>query len=816
MKKITLKQKVLSSVLMAAGAISQAAPYVIHDVQVNGLERLNVGTIYSNLNLKPGKTVDTKSFPELIRKLYATGAFNSVDLFRQGNNLVINVKERPVINEIRFVGNKDVKDTKFKEVLSGINFYEGQGFNPATLDSIKRNIGQLYESKGKYSVVVTPKVIELPRNRVDVEFNISEGITAAVKHINFTGNQVYSDSKLQKQMKLKTTNFLSFFAQDDRYYEDNLKLDLEKISDFYRDNGYMKFEVNNYAAQMSPDHKSIDVDIDVREGDLYTVTDYSVSGNSIVPNEELAQLIKVEKNAPYNRSKIKASVKAIEDRLGNDGYALAKVNAIPVIDEKTKTVNLTFAVDQGERAYVRRINIIGNERSQDTVFRREMRQTEGALYVASDIERSRLRIQRLPYVESVTAEPEPLGPDAVDINYKIKERSASSVQLGLSYAQDTKFGLNGSFNQANFMGTGNTFGISAAADGYEQSFGIKYTNPYFTENGVSLGVALNYKKIKKVTKYTASYLTDGYSAMLELGYPISEYSDLFFNVGYERLNIKTTADSPVEIVGALGGSCTQSTDPNRYGYCEPVLKPVTKNCTESLSHPGFCEDYGSFSKGKNLFRFDWSWQRDTRDRTVFSSEGTFNRVGLSGTLPGSTDQYYKVSLKHRSYFPLYNDDIVLALRAEMDYGNGYGKTPELPFYENYFAGGMQTVRGYRSSTLGPRYKNGEATGGAFRTNARSELVMSVPGFVENRNVRWSVFFDAGQVYQKMSDFDAGELRYSAGVSASWQSPIGPLSISFAQPIGSKKGDPKSKAEPNSVERIGDRERRFEFSIGIPF
>lgn len=790
------QKSILATALLLAMPLVYAQNYSVRDVRVEGLQRLNAGTVFSQLGgdtatLKKGNIQDT------IGRLYATELFDDVRVYQQNGVLVINVVERPVIDRVTITGNKDVGSKQFKEMLKMAGLSEGKTYSASKMASIKNDLLKAYEERGKYTTKIDVNVIELPRNRVNVELTVSEGKTAELAEISFTGNENYGDGKLKKQMKTKESGFMTLLTKSDRYSPRIVGEDVESIEKFYQERGFMKAEVNSSLASVSPDQERLFVDVDVHEGNRYRITDFEVVGNTHVPLEELTALVDIDKGKYYKKSKVDAAVKAIQDRLGDDGYALARVNAIPDIDEENKTVKMIFSVDNGEKIYVRRVNIEGNERTQDNVFRREIRQMEGGQFMSSDVERSKVRLQRLPYVEDVDVVTRQVDSDLVDLTYKVKERSAGSITFGLSYGMESKFGFNISFDQPNFMGTGNQLYVSAETDDETQSFNISYTNPYFTDSGVSAGVSAHYTKQKNKNDYTADYLMDGYGLSFNFGYPLTEFTSVGASVGYDRLNIKTTRETPMEIVKDLTG--TECKEYGNTGYCEGYNGGAWNRVT----------------KQKNLIRFSTGISRDTRDRTVFATEGSLNSLTLSGTLPGSTDEFYKVAFKHSSFYPLFDgDDVVLNLRGDIAKGYGYGKTSGLPFYERYYSGGLRTVRGYRSGTLGPRYVNDQAAGGDLQMNATAELIMRVPGFAESNNLRWSVFFDAGQVYglgdnlrenvhnnDKYKSFKTSSLRYSAGVSVAWFSPIGPLVFSYAKPIKSESYD---------------RTQKFQFSIGIPF
>ncbi len=838
-------KKVLFATSLLLGSAAFAQKYEVRDVQLEGLEQINPGLVFTTLGLNPDAEIQRGNVKDIVEKLYATGLFKNIVVktengrilgrvmpqsitvqvarpkqssVRQGgmfgnirteasepeieyvyeeipctiedprcqpreqvvrSDLIIELQEFPVLSRITFNGNRDLKDKQLSEVVSAANLRAGDTLSEAALENAKNNMLKAYETRGKYAINIEPKIIELPRNRAEVQFNISEGRTGQIEKINFTGNHNISDSTLLRQMRVRESSFKTLFSSADRYDPYTIQEELDKVQDYYRNNGYLKAEVNYSSATISPEKDSVYLDIDINEGKKYHFGTFDVVGNyPSVDKDELMSLIDIKEGGLYRLRNVTASIKALQDRLGDEGYAQARINAIPKIDEENDTVSYSFAIDQGERIYVNRINIEGNDRTRDEVFRRELRQMEGGRFVASDIERSRVRIQRLSHVEDVQVATEPVADGVVDLTYKVKERSAGSITFGLSYGMDSKFGINGGFNQPNFMGTGHELNLQAETNKSGSYYGIDYMNPYFTKDGLSAGVSLAYNKQKHDYDDTGNYIADGLSLMFNFGYPVSEYTAIRAGIGYERLNLKTTHSSPAEVVEAISGS-----------YC---------------GNGAFCPDGTPLYKSKrNLYRANLGIVRDTRNRTVFASEGTLNSATLSGTLPGSTDRFYKLHLKHQSYFPLTDtDDYVFSLRADAMAGWGYGSTKNLPFYENYYAGGLGTVRGFRGSSIGPKYPGtNDSKGGAFRYNATAEMIMKVPGFVDNNNVRWSIFFDAGNVTSKPSKPEWGDVKYSAGMSFVWLSPLGPLAFSYAKPFKVKDDD---------------REQKFQFSIGIPY
>ena len=842
---VDIKKVVLATSLLL-GSAALAQKYEVKDIRIEGLEQINPGAVFTTLGLDPDAAVQRGTVQELVEKLYSTGLFKDVTVktqngrilgrtrpksitvkvarqkpvsaVRQGGafgnirteaqepeveyvyeeipctmddprcqprestvrtDLVIELAEYPVLSKVTFTGNKDLKEKQLTEIIQAANLKPGETLRDSSLSTATNNLLKAYETRGKYAINVESRIVELPRNRAEVQFAISEGRTGQIKKINFTGNNAISDRTLLRQMRVRESGFKTIFSSGDRYDPYTIQDELDKVQEYYRNHGFLKAEVNYSSATISPNQDTIYLDIDINEGQKYHFGQFSVVGNyPSVEREELMSLVKIEDGDLYRAKTVNDSIKAIQDRLGNEGYAQARVNAIPKMNEADGIVSYTFAIDQGERVYVNRINIEGNERTRDEVFRRELRQMEGGRFVASDIERSRVRIQRLSHVEDVDVSTEPVSDGVVDLTYNVKERSAGSITFGLSYGMDSKFGINAGFNQPNFMGTGHELNVQAETNKSGSYYGIDYMNPYFTKDGLSAGISLGYSKQKHDYDDTGNYIADGITLMFNFGYPVSEYTTIRAGVGYERLNLKTTHSSPKEVVEFIS---------------EQSCGGDAWNCAENTP---------LYKSKRNLYRANLGIYRDTRNRTIFASEGTLNSATISGTLPGSTDRFYKLHLKHQSYYPLTDDeDYVFSLRGDVLAGWGYGSTKDLPFYENFYAGGLGTVRGYRGSSIGPKYSNGDSMGGALRYNASAEVIMKVPGFADNNDVRWSIYLDAGNVTPSPSKRDFSDTRYSTGMSFVWLSPLGPLAFSYAKPFKTKDGD---------------REQKFQFSIGIPY
>lgn len=845
---VNMKRALLATGLIL-GTVALAQKYEVKDIRIEGLEQINPGAVFTTLGLDPDAPVQKGTVKDLVERLYSTGLFKDVVVKTQngrilgrtrpksftvpvavekapsavrsggafGNirtetqapeveyvyeevpcsvamddprcqavestvrsDLVIELAEFPVLSKVSFKGNKDLKDKQLNEIIAAAKLKPGETLRESSISNATNNLLKAYETRGKYAINIDTKIIELPRNRAEIQFVISEGRTGQIKKINFTGNETVSDSKLLRQMRVRESGFKTIFSSGDRYDPYTIQEELDQVQTFYRNNGYLKAEVNYSSATISPNQDTIYLDIDINEGKKYDFGTVNIVGNfPSVEKDELMSLVKIEPGKLYRAKTVDDTIKALQDRLGNEGYAQARINAIPKIDEESDIVSYTFAVDQGERVYVNRINIEGNERTQDNVFRRELRQMEGGRFVASDIERSRVRIQRLAHVEDVEVLTQPIDDGVVDLTYKIKERSAGSITFGLSYGMDSRFGINAGFNQPNFMGTGHELNVQAETNKSGSYYSVDYMNPYFTKDGLSAGVALSYSKQKHDYDDTGNYIADGIALMFNFGYPISEFTSVRAGIGYEQLKLKTTYSSPIEIA-------------------EKIAELDCGNCYDSS-----LGNERLYKAKLNLYRANIGIYRDTRNRTVFASEGSLNSATLSGTLPGSDSKFYKILLKHQSYYPLTDsEDYVFSLRGDIMAGWGYGSDKDLPFFENFYAGGLGSVRGYRGSSIGPKYYGtNDAVGGALRYNATAEVIMKVPGFQDNNDVRWSIFFDAGNVTSKPSKPEFGDISYSAGISFVWLSPLGPLAFSYANPFKTKEGD---------------REQKFQFSIGIPY
>ena len=754
---------ILSIGLLVAVSGVYAADFVVRDIQVEGLQRISAGTVFNYLPVQVGSSISEKDYPDIIRALFKTGFFTDVNLERKGNVLVVTVVERPAIAEVKITGNNDISTEDLQKSLKEVGLAEGRVFDRALLDKVEQELLRLYYSRGRYAVQVKSQVQPLERNRVAVNIDIAEGAVASISQINIVGNKAFTEKELLGKLQSSTGGWFSFFSKDDQYSKQKLAADIETLRSFYLDRGYLKFNVDSSQVSITPDKKDVYVTINITEGEPYIIQDVQLTGDfGVVPEADLRALITLKPGETFSRAKVTETAKAVGERLGQEGYAFANVNTVPQVDDATQKVTLNFIVDPGKRVYVRRVNFQGNIKTQDEVLRREMRQMEGSWFSTKDIDRSKTRLQRLEYLESVNIETPavPGASDQVDANFTVVERPSGSLMFGIGYGQESGILLNASVTQNNFLGTGNQLGLvlnnSQAGDNYSFS----YTNPYYTPDGVSLGFRAFYQTIDGAQLNTANYVRNAAGVLVNFGFPLNEFDTLRLSPGYQHIWIGTTTNTPIEIF-------------------------------EYLKENGDTYDQ---------LTLDASWARDSRNRTIFPSSGSLNQIAGQFALPGSTAEFYKLNYRSINYFQLANW-LTWSVGGEIGYGDGYSNTGGLPFFENFFAGGLRSVRGWKSNTLGPRYSNDEPSGGAFKTVANTQLILPVPFMEKSENVRVAAFFDIGNVFATPSAFEANELRYSIGISGQWLSPLGPIVLSVAAPLN---------------EQSGDETEVFQFSFGVPF
>ena len=738
-------------------------PFLVKDIRVEGIQRIEAGTVFSYLPVRVGDELDGDRAAAAIKALYATGFFSDVRLERDGDLLIVVVQERPAIGEVNINGSKEFKPEELKESLKQIGLAESRIYDKSILDKAEKELKRQYLSRGRYAAEVASTVTPLERNRVAIALNIDEGEVARIRGINIIGNQTYKEKKLLDLFTLTTPGFTTWFSKNDQYSKQKLSGDLENLRTFYFNQGYLEFNIDSTQVQISPDKQDIYITVNIVEGPKYKVSDVKVAGNLTLPESDIRKMISVKPGEYFSREELTASTKRIGDTLANDGYSFSNINAAPEVDKEQKTVAFTFQIDPGRRVYVRRVNITGNIKTRDEVIRREMRQMESGWLSAEKVSRSRERIDKLGFFSEVTVEtPAVSGTnDQVDVNVNVVERSTGTIQIGAGYSDIDKLVLQGSVSQSNVFGTGNQVSAQVNSGKTNRAYVLSYTNPYYTVDGVSRGFDL-YHRINDTTQLTNvdHYKIKTTGAGVRYGIPITETDTVNFGLAYELTNISLVSDSPQRYVDYV----------NEFGEKNSTIKA------------------------------DIGWARDTRNSFFYPTKGHYQRIYGEFGLPGGDLNYYKLNYQHQWFIPV-SSVFTLLLNGEVGYGDGYRNSRELPFFKNFYGGGVSSVRGYATSSLGPKDNDNRALGGDRRVVGSMEIFFPLPGVKDEKSVRLSVFADAGNVYGKGEKLDFGELRYSTGIALSWFSPIGPLKLSYGLPL-------KRKPE--------DRIERFQFLLGTVF
>ncbi|MCX7089088.1 MAG: outer membrane protein assembly factor BamA [Methylococcales bacterium] len=764
--------------ILAAPAAQCANEFVVRDIKVNGLQRITIGAVYDALPVHVGDTFSNSDVAPAIRALFKTGFFKDVSLKHEGSSLIVTVIERPTIAKIAFEGNKDLSKEDLGKALKKIGLTEGQVFNRQVLDKVEQELRRQYYSHGKYGLKITTDVTTAARNRVSIQINISEGQAAKIQQINIVGNASFETSKLLSEFELSTSNLLSFYTKDDQYAKQKLAADLEKLRSFYLDRGYINFSIESTQVAITPDKKAIYVTINVKEGDVFVLDKVKIAGNLIVKPEELVKLVKIGPGETFSRKSATETSKALSDRLGDEGYAFANVNMVPEINAKNKSVDMTFFVDPGKRVYVRRVNMAGNTKTRDEVLRREMRQMESSWASTSQIERSKTRLERLGYFESVNVETPPVvgAADQIDVNYTVAEKSSGNIMAGVGFSQTQGIVFNANVSQDNIFGSGKRVNVAFNNSNVLTEYSLGFLNPYFTADGISAGYDLSYRTRNAGQANLARYYTNVAAAGVNFGIPLNEFDRLRFNLDVK--NTKLKADNTLS--------------------SEQINNFIDKGGNDFLT----------FSAGLG-------WTHNTLNRMVMPTQGGQQSLSIMSTVPGSDLLYYKADYNHQHYFPIAKD-LTFRLRGEVAYGDSYGKhiagTSSLPFFENYFNGGVRSVRGFYDNTLGPRDSMGYALGGSSKVVGNAELFFPVPFVEDLKSVRIGAFFDAGSV---ADNFNFGKyMRYAAGLSGEWLSPFGALTVSVAQPLGT--GSVDYIDQYGKYKTTADTTRMFQFSFGQNF
>ncbi|MEW6589987.1 MAG: outer membrane protein assembly factor BamA [Pseudomonadota bacterium] len=762
MTKLNRLTLAVAAALVLSPAYAEEA-FVVRDIRVEGIQRTEAGTVFSYLPVKVGDLMNEEKTAAAIKALYATGFFTDVRMEARDGVVIVTVQERPSIAKITLKGIKEFSEDDLKNGLKQTGLAEGRVLDRAMLDKAEQELQRQYFNRGKYAVEIKSTLTPLERNRVAVQFDVVEGDSAKIQRINIVGNKAFKEKELLDQFTSTTPGWLTWYTKNDQYSKARLGGDIEALRSFYLNRGYLEFNVESTQVSISPDKQGIYITVNITEGPQYKVSDVKLAGQMLVPEAELQKLITVKPGEIFVRDRLTESTKKIGERLGNDGYAFANVNAVPELDKDKNTVAFTLFVDPGRRVYVNRVNVAGNTKTRDEVVRREIRQMEGAYYDAEKINRSRDRINRLDYFSEVNVETPavPGTTDQVDVNVSVAEKSTGNVMLGAGFSSSEGLILSGSISQANVFGTGNRLSLQINSGTVNTVYAVSFTNPYYTIDGISLGYDLYRRDVDSSELDNTGYFENSTLGFgVRFGLPVNERDFITLGASYEQNSVKVNNTSPTQ-------------------------------------WQGFVTTYGN---DNDTLRLDAAWARDTRDNILFASRGMLQRIAAEVGTPIGSLQYYKLSLQHQQYFPL-SRDFTLMVNGELGYGDGLSGKP-MPFFKNFYAGGTSSVRGFESGTLGPKDPlTGDALGGNKRVVANAELFFPVPGLKDDGAFRMSAFFDAGAAFDTSETFDLGSLRYSAGVSLLWVSPLGPLKFSLAQPL---------------VSKTGDKEEVFQFSLGNAF
>ena len=740
--------------------------FVISDIRVEGLQRVSAGTVFGAVPYSVGDNVGAEEIRIIARSLFQTETFDDVQIGRDGNVLVIVVKERPTIDSIEFDGNKAIKTEALIEGLQGSGLSEGQIFKKVTLDQIASDLERQYVSQGRYDANIETTIENLPRNRVAIKVDVFEGNVSGIRHINIVGNTVFDDETLIELLELKLPGWLSFYTKDDQYSREKLQSDIEVLESHYLDRGYLNFKVDSTQVSIAPNMEDVYITVNVIEGDQFTISAVEVAGElRDIPEENIRAMLLTREGQIFSRQYMTFSEERIETALGNAGYTFASATGEPAANDDGETVTVKYFIDAGKRAYVRRLSFQGNTVTQDHVLRREMRQMEGGWASTAMIEGSKIRLQRLGFFKDVSVETPavPGTDDQIDVNYTVEEQPSGSISATLGYAQRMGLILGLGYQESNVFGTGNSINIGVNRSDYQQALNVSFFDPYYTVDGVSRGYAMFFRKSDYEERNIASFSTDSYGVNVSFGYPISEISRIGLTVGLERTEIKEGVIPAQEI-------------------------------SEFLEKEGNEFDLVSLTA---------SYSMSALNRGLLPSGGRSQSLSFEMTVPGSELEYYRLNYTGQIFYPLFNP-FVLRLRANLGYGEAYGGTENFPFYKHFFGGGMGSVRGYESNSLGPRstpspqdqYNDPDPIGGNVLVELSAEVLFPLPFIEDQSQLKSVLFFDAGNVFNTNCpdvsvyclDLDKGELRYSAGIAVTWITGFAPISFALAFPLNDKQGD----------------------------
>lgn len=762
------KQSIFSLLLFLflLSATDWALAFLVSDIRVEGLQRVSAGSVFNSVHVNVGDDVTDIQIRQIIREIFKTGFFKDVSVGRDGNVLVIIVSERPSIDSIEIEGNKAIETEALLRGLEGSGLAEGQIFKQVTLDHIQLDLERQYVSQGRYGANIETEVIDLPRNRVSLKIDVTEGEVAGIQHINIVGNTVFKDEELKELLELKLPSLLSFYTKDDKYSREKLSGDIEKLESWYLDRGYINFAIESTQVSISPSKEDVYITINVTEGDKYSIRDVDIAGElHDVPEQSIRALLLTAPGQTFSRELMTFSEERIERALGNSGYTFSSATGQPIIHDEDHTVTVKFFVDAGSRAYVRRINFRGNTITEDSVLRREMRQMEGGWASTAAIEASKVRLERLGFFREVNVEtPSVAGSsDQIDIEFTVEEQPSGSISATFGYSQGIGLIIGLNYSESNVFGTGNKINLGVSRSNFQTAYSFSFFDPYYTVDGVSRGYSIFFRKSDFNEQNIARFSTNSFGGSVNFGYPLSEVSRLNFSFGYENTDITEGVFPAQEISHFL------ATEGNAF----------------------------------DLFSFTASYAMSALNRGLLPTGGRSQSVSLEFSVPGSTLEFYRINYTGQIFFPL-TKLFTLRLKTDLGYGGTYGNTKTFPFYKNFFAGGLGSVRGFERNSLGPQSTPSlndpfgaiDPIGGNVLVEASAEIIFPLPFVEDQRSMKSAFFIDMGNVYNSdcqsfsviCEDLDFGDLRYAAGLSVTWITGFAPITFSLAIPINDKAGD----------------------------
>lgn len=753
---------VVAPLLLVSGL---ANAFEVKNIEVEGSNKVGYDTINSYLTISKGEALDSQQVSESIQRLYKTGFFKDVSFYkRDDGTLVIKVIERPSITEIKFEGNSLFNSEVLTSALDGLGIKKGRIYNQSQMDQVILDLKRRYQNQGYYAATIDIETETLPRERINLKIKVNEGEAASIGRINLVGNTVYTDKRLKGLLQTVES---ATFGSGDKYSKPKMQADIETIKSYYLDRGYAEFKIVSSQVSISADKTKVFSTINMSEGTQYKIADVNFVGELIVAEDELRDLLSFKSGDVFSRSEIINSVTAVRERLSEEGYAFATIEPDTRLDREKQEASLALKITPYNRVYINRIQIEGNTRTRDHVIRREMRQLESAPYSLELVRKSKERLQRLGFFQTTDIETKRVAKDKVDLIVKVKEQPTGSISAGIGFSQLNGVSFNLGVSERNFIGSGNRLNLSLATSAARKNADISVTNPYFTEDGVSLGVGLYYSEIDATELKVADFTTDNIGIRTTLGYPLSENDRITYGLRFDSQKLVCAGDF------------------------------ADKFCKD------FIDEYG---KSTSAVFGSIGWNHNSTNAFYFPTEGHKTSLSLEAVLPGTSDlPYYKLYASENWFLPL-SSNFTLQLKGGLSYGDGYGDNSTLPFYENFYSGGIGSVRGYEPNSLGPRFdlaKDGtdRPRGGNFEVSGTAGLIFPVPFIDDSTNARLSAFVDVGNVYNGIDDFETNTLRSSIGLGASWIAPIGPLVFSVARPVS----------------RFDEDEHQFfQFSLGSGF